>query len=62
LSEGELNMAMGAAAVVGNFIGSMLVARVGQGNNELSPWQCQFQAAGRLFQEVQRIEDSAQLR
>ena len=45
-------MAMGAAAVVGNFTGSMLGARVGRGNTELSPRQCQCQAAGRIMREV----------
>mmetsp|Transcript_26725 Transcript_26725/g.57466 ORF Transcript_26725/g.57466 Transcript_26725/m.57466 type:complete len:282 (+) Transcript_26725:95-940(+) len=36
LSEDELNMAMGAAAVVGSIIGSIVGARAGKGNSLLS--------------------------
>ena len=62
MSEAELNMAMGAASVIGGVIGSIIGARAGRGNAAISSAVSMLgsalasQAAGRLVREVH--EDS----
>lgn len=64
MSEAELNMAMGAASVIGGVIGSIIGARAGRGNAAISSAVSMLgsalasQAAGRLVREVH--EDSKQ--
>lgn len=64
MSEAELNMAMGAASVIGGVIGSLIGARAGRGNAAISSAVSMLgsalasQAAGRLVREVH--EDSKQ--
>jgi len=64
MSDEELNMAMGAAAVVGSIIGSIVGARAGKGNSFLSSAASMVgsamasQAASKLVQTVH--EDSTQ--